>query len=77
MFIPPEFSLTRETFGGINMDLSALQPLNLCKIREGLDMDVGTVQSPAVNVTMPGQRQGRRFPQQNQAVSADGHLHRR
>ena len=37
-------------------------------------MDVGTVQSPAVNVTMPGQRQGRRFPQQNQAVSADGHL---
>ena len=35
-------------------------------------MDVGTVQSPAVNVTMPGQRQGRRFPQQNQAVSADG-----
>ena len=35
-------------------------------------MDVGTVQSPAVNVTMPGKRQGRRFPQQNQAVSADG-----
>ena len=26
-----------------------------------IDMDVGTVQSPAVNVTMPGQRQGRRF----------------
>ena len=24
-------------------------------------MDVGTVQSPAVNVTMPGQRRGRRF----------------
>ena len=39
---------------------------------QAIDMDVGTVQSPAVNVTMPGQRQGRRFPQQNQAVSADG-----
>ena len=44
--------------------LSITGPL-ICKIREeGLDMDVGTVQSPAVNVTMPGQRQGRRFPQQ-------------
>ena len=59
------------------MDLSHYRPpLNL-QNTGGLDMDVGTVQSPAVNVTMPGQRQGRRFPQQNQAVSADGHLHRR
>ena len=64
MFIPPKFSLTRETFGGINMDLSALQAYESANTG-GLDMDVGTVQSPAVNVTMPGQRQGRRFPQQN------------
>ena len=58
-----------ENFGGTNMDLSALN--------YAIDMDVGTVQSPAVNVTMPGQRQGRRFPQQNQAVSADAGAHRR
>ena len=36
-----------------------------------MGMDVGTVQSPAVNVTMPGQRQGRRFRSRIQAVSAD------
>ena len=28
----------------------------------GLDMDVGTVQSPAVNVTMPGQKAGTPVP---------------
>ena len=32
------------------------------QIREGLDMDVGTVQSPAVNVTMPGQKAGTPVP---------------
>ena len=43
------------------MDLSALQPLNL-QNTGGLDMDVGTVQSPAVNVTMPGQKAGTPVP---------------
>ena len=41
------------------MDLS-LQPL-----KYAIDMDVGTVQSPAVNVTMPGQKAGTPVPQQN------------
>ena len=46
-----------ENFGGISHVSAATI--------YAIDMDVGTVQSPAVNVTMPGQRQGRRFPQQN------------
>ena len=31
MLIPPKFSLPRETFGGINMDLSALRTLESAK----------------------------------------------
>ena len=39
------------------MDLSALRTLEYA-----IDMDVGTVQSPAVNVTMPGQKAGTPVP---------------
>ena len=48
------------------MDLES-QAHSLQKMQDRLDMDVGTVQSPAVNVTMPGQRQGTPVPQQNPA----------
>ena len=38
--------------------------MDLCDLQNtgGLDMDVGTVQSPAVNVTMPGQKAGTPVP---------------
>ena len=45
-----------ENFGGINMDLASQAA------EYAIDMDVGTVQSPAVNVTMPGQKAGTPVP---------------
>ena len=68
MFIPPKFSPPRETFGGINMDLSAHETLESAKYG---GRDVG-------NTKRHGRAKGRTpVSCRSAAVSADGHLHRR